>query len=365
MGPTLMVPILPAIMQSLIVSEKSIGLVSAVYTFPAAVLSPIFGILTDRYGRKEVLVPTLILYGSAGVCAAFAATFQQFLFLRVLQGMGVAGMMPLTVIIIGDLFKGEEQIKAMGINVVGIGAGAVVLPILSGILSSVSWRVPLLLNSAAIPLAFFVLFFLKTPIPEKEQSEDSYLRTTLKFLAHRKAVAVFEVGLVLFIMLYGPFLNYLPIWMESKYNAAPVLLGVPLALMEVVVVLMASRAQQIAAFFGVEKMVGIGMSCYVIGLVFIPWTTSIYTLFIAAIIYGIGHGLTLPSLYVILARLAPLEHRGGVVSIFNIIKYVGQSTGPLVCGFLLFYVELSTIFTIMGGFGALAIFIWIALAVRQ
>ena len=76
------------IVQELGVSSGQVGLLITVFTLPGIVLTPVLGVLSDRYGRKKILVPALLLFGVAGGTCALARSFELLLVLRFFQGMG-------------------------------------------------------------------------------------------------------------------------------------------------------------------------------------------------------------------------------------------------------------------------------------
>jgi len=74
-GGSLVAPILPSMIEPLSTSEEMVGLVMSVYTFAALISTPFIGVLADRYGRKRVLLPLLVLYGLAGFSISMVDSF--------------------------------------------------------------------------------------------------------------------------------------------------------------------------------------------------------------------------------------------------------------------------------------------------
>jgi MFS transporter, ACDE family, multidrug resistance protein len=79
-------------------------------------LTPIWGVLSDRFGRKRVLAPSPILFGLVGGACALARDFGLLLMLRLLQGIGAVALGAINVTIIGDLFSGRRRTAAIGYN---------------------------------------------------------------------------------------------------------------------------------------------------------------------------------------------------------------------------------------------------------
>jgi MFS family permease len=102
-------PAFPTIMETLGISEQSIGLLISVFTLPTFLFTPLAGIMADRFGRKKLLVSSLFLYGIFGAACALAPDFKTLLVLRGLQGIGGAPMLAASLAIIGDLFSGQKR----------------------------------------------------------------------------------------------------------------------------------------------------------------------------------------------------------------------------------------------------------------
>ncbi|HMB97195.1 MAG TPA: MFS transporter, partial [Balneolaceae bacterium] len=92
MGVTTIAPALPSISHAFDVTPARIGLLITFFTLPGIFLTPVLGLLADRYGRKVILVPSLFIFGIAGAACAFSISFNQLLFFRVLQGFGSAAL---------------------------------------------------------------------------------------------------------------------------------------------------------------------------------------------------------------------------------------------------------------------------------
>lgn len=106
----------PEIERELEISKQAVGLLIVVFTIPGIVFTPVLGVLADRFGRKRILVPSLLLFGIAGGICSLVHDFDLLLILRFLQGIGVASLGSINVTIIGDLYSGERLATAMGYN---------------------------------------------------------------------------------------------------------------------------------------------------------------------------------------------------------------------------------------------------------
>jgi len=107
LGTALVSPTLNSLTGPFGVSAADIGLFMSAFTAPAIVMIPLAGLLADRYGRKKVLIVGLLVFGAAGVTIAFTTEFITGVGLRALQGIGFAGITPVIITSIGDMYEGE------------------------------------------------------------------------------------------------------------------------------------------------------------------------------------------------------------------------------------------------------------------
>jgi ACDE family multidrug resistance protein len=117
MGVNFIQPALPALTGPFEVSDSALSLIMTLFTAPAIVLSPIFGVIADLYGRRLLLAGGLIVFGIFGTAMAFAPSFGWLLAFRTLQGVGFSAVIPLTIVLIGDLLEGEQEIGGQGLKV--------------------------------------------------------------------------------------------------------------------------------------------------------------------------------------------------------------------------------------------------------
>ncbi len=112
LGNSLLIPVLPEIKSALRLTQLKVSMLITLFSVPAGLVIPLAGFLSDRYGRKKVIIPSLILYGLGGILAGLTALFIKhaafsiILFGRVLQGIGAAGTAPVAMAFCGDLFIG-------------------------------------------------------------------------------------------------------------------------------------------------------------------------------------------------------------------------------------------------------------------
>jgi MFS family permease len=323
-------PTFPRMAEVLNVSAKSIGLLITVFTVPGVVMTPVLGVLADRYGRKTILVPSLLLFAIAGTACAFARDFTTLLVLRFVQGVGGASLGSLNATLIGDLYEGRRRTAAMGYNATVLSLGTASYPAIGGALAMLSWRYPFALPVFALPVALFVLSTLKNPEPKSQQSLRTYLKDVGRGVGRREVIGLFVVSGVTFIIMYGAQLTYFPFRMSHGFGASPFLIGVIMATSSLSTAVAASRLGALARRYSEQAMMKVGFLLLAAGAALIPLMPSPVAMLIPTIIWGTALGMTLPNISTLLASLAPLEQRGAFMSLNGMTLRLGQTLGPLV-----------------------------------
>lgn len=343
LGVSSITPAFPKIVQELNISALAIGLLITVFTFPGVLLTPVLGVLADRSGRKRILVPSLMLFGIAGGACAFARNFNLLLIFRFFQGIGAASLGSLNVTIIGDLYSGNERTTAMGYNASILSAGTASYPAIGGALAMLGWYYPFILPFTAIPLGLLVLFSLKNPEPENDQIFKEYLSNAWQSIKNRQVVVLFIASVITFIILYGSYLTYFPILIGHSFSASPFIIGLIMSSMSLTTAFTSLQLGKLAKAYSKKTLLKAAFVLYALALVIIPFIPKLWLLLIPTVIFGIAHGMNIPSIQTLLAGLAPIEYRAAFMSINGMVLRFGQTLGPVFMG---------TIFAIWGIDGA-------------
>jgi MFS family permease len=332
LGVASITPAFPTIIQELGVSTLSIGLLIAVFTFPGILLTPVLGVLADRYGRKRILVPSIFLFGIAGGACAFTRDFDLLLILRFFQGAGAASLGSLNVTIIGDLYSGKERAAAMGYNASVLSVGTTAYPAIGGALAMIAWYYPFVLPLLAIPLGFVVLFSLKNPEPKIEQHLKDYFRNVLKYIKHRQVIGIFVASIITFIILYGPILTYFPLLLKNAFGATPLIIGLLISIMSLSTAVIASQLGKLTKVYSERSLLKATFLIYGLALLMIPFIPNLPAFLIPMVIYGLAHGVNFPCYQTLLAGLAPMEYRGAFMALNGMVLRLGQTLGPPLMG---------------------------------
>ncbi len=147
------------------VTDAHIGLVGAVFTIIGALISLVWGYLSDKYNRKNLLIYSILVGEIPCFMTAFSTSFGQLFFWRVLTGIGVGASFPIVYSLVGDMFDEVSRGKIVAILASAMSIGGILGMIVGGFVGpTFGWRIPFILVSLPnIVLALIALFVLKEP----------------------------------------------------------------------------------------------------------------------------------------------------------------------------------------------------------
>ena len=333
LGVASITPAFPRVIHDLGIKSGQIGLLITVFTFPGIFLSPLMGILADRFGRKVILVPSLVLFAIAGGACGLVRGFHLLLVLRFFQGVGAAALGALSATVIGDLFDGRARAAAMGYNASVLSIGTATYPSVGGTLALLGWNYPFLLPFLALPVALLVLLKLDSPEPDGKMKLKEYLKSAGAVLVHRRVAGVFLVSVATFIVLYGSLLTFFPLIASQRFGASTMVIGLLMSAMSLTTAITSSQLGRLTRRFSEVALIRFSFLLYGAALLTIPASPRLEFYLISAFIFGIGHGMNIPCIMSLLAGYAPMELRGVLMSVNGTVLRLGQTMGPLVMGF--------------------------------
>jgi len=364
MGVSSVSPAFHQIAQALKISSGEISYLITFYTLPGVILTPILGILADIFGRKFILIPSLLLFGIAGTSCFFISDFEILLICRFFQGVGSAALGSLSITLIGDLFSGKTRAAVMGYNssVLSFGTGG--YPILGGALATFGWNYPFLLPLLGVVVGLLVIFFLQNPEPQANKNVGKYLKDVWKYLKNKQMIGILTVSALSFVIFFGVCLTYFPLFLGNKFETSPFLIGLILSTMSLSTAITSAQLGRLVRKYSEIKLLKAAFLFEAASLLMIPFLPRLWLMFIPTFIFGIGSGLNFPNVQTILTSLAPLNQRAAIVSLNGMVLRVGQTIGPLLMAAVWSIWGYNAIF-LVGVFLAIALVVLITFLLDQ
>ncbi|MDF2679994.1 MAG: transporter [Brevibacillus sp.] len=369
LGNSMLIPVLPTMKAKMHLTSLQTSLLITAFSIAAGIVIPFAGYLSDRFGRKIVIILSLVVYGLGGLVAGLAALwwdepYSLIMIGRVLQGIGAAGTAPIAMALAGDLFNGASESKALGLMETSNGLGKVLSPIFGSLLALISWYMVFL----AFPIICGVVLVLyliltkekkqeKQPLPVKQ-----YLHSIGQvFKQHGKwLIPAFFIGSICLFTLFGV-LFYLSDLLEEKYKIDGVIKGGFLA----IPLLVMSIAAYLTGLI-IKKKLGL-MRWFVIAGMFLlsasyilaSFVKGAYALIGILVIGSMGTGMILPCLNSMIVGAVQKAERGMITSLYSGVRFIGVAVGPPIFTWLL-GISRTVMFSSIAGlslvFGVVAIF---------
>jgi len=341
LGTALLSPVLDSLIDPFGTTAADIGLVMSAFTAPPILVIPLAGVLADRYGRKPVVVGSLLLFGGACSAVALTTNFRVALGLRLLQGAAFGGLTPVIITSIGDLYAGTREATAQGLRFTGSGLTQTAFPLIAGLIVTVAWQLPFLIYAMAFPIASLVAVRFEEPgEPNGDAAEDAHTagsensyRRELFALMRTPRVLSLVLARGLPIVVWIAFLTYNSIIVVQIQGGTPGEAGLLVALGSLAYAAAASQAGRITALVDSRFLPLVAAHAgLAAGFVIVLYSPGVVLAALGIVLSGAGFGTTLSLYRSIITSLAPQELRAGVVSVAEANGRLAATLTPALMG---------------------------------
>ncbi|WP_139489929.1 MFS transporter [Brevibacillus dissolubilis] len=359
LGNSMLIPILPTMETELGLTSFQSSFIITAFSIAAGLVIPLAGYLSDRFNRKIVVTIALSLYGLGGLLAGLSALWFDDPYLmimvgRVLQGVGAAGTSPIAMALVGDLFNGASESRALGLLETSNGMGKVLSPILGSLFALITWYTVFLafpIICGAVLLLF--LFMVKEKKKKKEPMPVGQYIHSIKTVFAKNGkwlVPAFFIGSICLFTLFGV-LFYLSDLLEEEYGIDGVakggLLAIPLLAMSITAYITGAiikKKLKLMRFFIIMGLLALTASYF--GSSFVE--NNAYILIGVLVIGSIGTGMILPCLNSMIIGSVKKSERGMITSLYNGVRFIGVAVGPPVFTWLISISANVMFYTIAG-----------------
>lgn len=341
LGNSMLIPVLPIFEEKVGISSFETSLIITTYSISAIIVIPIAGYLSDRFGRKKIIVPSLLITVIGGLIAGYASwkiddPFVLIILGRVLQGIGAAGTSPIVLPLVGDLYKNDDAkaSQCLGIVETSNTFGKVLSPIIGSLLAVFLWFLPFF-SIAAFGLISLILimFFVKVPKEKSDPPKFSQFVNKTKAVFKKEGrwlFVIFIIGGFIMLILFGV-LFYLSDLFEKQHELFGVKKGFALAIPLICLCIAAFvTGKKIKGNFLLMKwIIVVSIAIASISIMFIGVASEeIEILFLVTSINGIAIGTALPALDALITENIEKEMRGTITSFYSSARFVGVASGP-------------------------------------
>lgn len=356
LGNSMLIPVLPQMQQALSITQFQTSLIITLFSLTAGIFIPIIGYLSDRFTRKAIIIPSLIIYGGAGVLAGFGAIWESFpvvIAARAIQGLGAAGTAPIAMALVGDMYKGGTESQALGLTEAANGTGKVVSPIIGSLLALIVWYAAFFAFPAFCILAIiFMIWAIKEPPKQKEPPKlKQYMKAIGQIFKNkgRWLITAFFAGSSALFILFGV-LFYLSDFLEkSPYRIDGVMKGFVLAIPLLGMVVTSYITGSLIKKNGIlmRWLMNIGLTLMTGSLTLaIFFNQNLYVFIGLLTLSSVGTGLILPCLNTIITGSVSKGERGMITSLYSSLRFFGVAFGPPLFSWLMEISDRSVFITV-------------------
>jgi DHA1 family tetracycline resistance protein-like MFS transporter len=330
----MIIPILPLYAQRFQATEWQIGILLASYSFMQFLASPVLGWLSDRYGRKPVLLCSLVGSAAGYLLMANAASLGMLFAARILAGIAGASVGTASAYI-ADITPPQDRSKRIGLIGAAFGIGFVLGPAIGGILSHFSVIAPFWF-AAILSVLNAILMWIVLPEPERHTArQKGPLKDTFEqagswrlgviTVTYFIAIAGFAIVTVIY-----PQVSHRRFELDqSQISYIFVMMGLIGAAIQ------GGGIGRLAKRFGDANLAITGFALMAASMMLMPFASSVPIFLLFSVGLAIGNSLSQPTVNAMASKGASAALQGRVLGVVQSAGSLGRVFGPVIAGFLL------------------------------
>lgn len=337
LGFGLVIPILPFYAEHFGASAFQVGLLSMSYSLMQFIFAPIWGRISDRVGRRPVLLLCLIGTAVGHLVFSFSDSLIMLFVSRSLTGIAAASI-PVAMAYISDVTTEENRAKGMGLVGAAFGLGFIFGPAIGGILSQYGFPVPIyfasLLSAVASVLAYFKLPESFNPSEIKNVDEQKFNLKNLKKALVNPAIGLLFIIFFLITLSFANLETVFALFTERKFGYDATINGYIFTLVGVISALTQGvLIGPLVKKFGEKKLITSSVFLLGTGFLLFPLANNIYTFLPVVALIAFSIGVHNPSVITLISKNTPKEKQGGILGLNQSLGSLARVMGPVWGGF--------------------------------
>lgn len=342
----IIIPVMPGLIAGLkhvdiSTAAKYGSYLTVAYAITQFVFAPILGNLSDKYGRRPVLLFSLFGFGIDYIFLALAPTYGWLFFGRIIAGI-TGSSFTTAAAYIADISTAENRAKNFGMIGAAFGLGFIIGPLLGGLLGEYGQRLPFYAAAAFALLNWAYGFFvLPESLKKENRREFKWARAnpvgSLKQLRKFPSVTGLIISILLLYIAAHAVMSNWNYFTMHRFNWSEKMVGISLAVVGILVAFVqAGLTRVINPRIGSEKSLYYGLTMYAIGMLLFALATQSWMMFVFLVPYCLG-GIAQPALQAVMAGKVPPNAQGELQGAITSTMSLAAIIGPFVMNNLFFY----------------------------
>jgi DHA1 family tetracycline resistance protein-like MFS transporter len=337
----LIIPLLPFYAERFGASPQQVTILMAVFSLMSMISAPLWGRISDRIGRRPVLMASMLAAAFAYLWMGFASELWMLFAARAFAGL-CAGNIAAAQAYIADVTPPEKRARGMGMIGAAFGLGFIIGPALGGLVAgneigSADLETPGLIAAGLSAVAFLgVVLLLPESLPAAVRARPSRSRIAILYSVLGRPVlarllAVFFIVILAFAGMESTF----AMWAMRQYGWGPAQIGYVFTYVGLLsAVMQGGLIGPLTRRFGEERLMQSGLALIALGLLLLPFARALLPLGVALTALAVGMGAMQPSLNSLISRRAGVEEQGEVMGLAQSVGSLSRVLGPVIAGAL-------------------------------
>lgn len=340
-GIGLIIPIMPKFLEEFGVGGQSMGYLVAAFAFTQFFFSPLGGELSDKYGRKFMIIIGLACFTISQFIFAAGTEMWMLYVSRLLGGIGAAFMIPPMMAYVADITTIEKRAKGMGMLGAAMSLGFVIGPGIGGLLADFGLRVPFYSSAVIACIATITsLLFLPETLSKTEQikarNSKKKQENVFQQLARSFKAPYFMLLVLVFTLAFGlsNFETVIGLFVDLKFGFTPKDISIIITAGALLgVIIQAAVVDKMIHYFGERKVMIMTFILAAISMLLMLFVKGFFIVLIVVLMFFTATSLVRPALNTLLSKMAG-DEQGYVAGMNNAYMSIGNMIGPAIAGTL-------------------------------
>jgi len=349
LGFGIIIPVMGYYTKGMGAGALELGLLMAAMSAMQFLFAPLWGRISDRIGRKPVLLAGLLGFALAFVMVGFSTQLWMLFVALIIGGILTAGIWPAVLAYIADITTHEERGSLMGYAGAASGLGIIAGPAISSVLTTWGMTVPFFASAAlGLVTAIAGFFFLPESLrqdrmtaPEKKMPVRSMLRTPMGLFFFLMLFATFALACIDTTYVYfisdrfgmSELPSVMPFLGGHLVLTGPNVLGIIFTAMGLIAVVSQLAVGALMQKYGEEKTIIFGFGFLCVGMALVVLTVDLASLVLVTCLIALGGNLLNPAINTLVSKRTSQEQQGATMGLLGSFNSIGRVLGPSMGGF--------------------------------
>jgi len=346
----MIIPLLPFIVTVFQAGPAALGILVTSFSLMQFISSPILGRVSDKVGRRPVLLFSILTSAASFILFALADSFLLLLFSRIVAGLATEAAAAQAYI--ADITSEKERAKGMGRVGAAVGAGFIIGPAIGGFLSVYGYSAPGYAAAALALLNFlFVFFFLPESIVNKQRemldggkSKGSYLQRMLSALTKPLMGSIYAILFIL-TLAFSTIPVIIPLLGIAFYNFGSIEMSYVFIYIGLIqIALQGFLISRLAKNVGEEKLIAFSPLIMTLGIFVMPLISNIAIFLVSLGVLAFGNGIMQTAVPSFISKRTPENEQGGTLGVAQSLSSIARVPAPAIGGVTIEFAGLAAPF---------------------